>query len=127
MFESLEVSRMARALAAHSGERLGVIAENIANADTPGFKAKGVPDFETVWRESNGAGMKATRPGHLYGSADGPEPTALRQDGAASPNGNTVSLQKELARAAATRQDHEMALAVIRNAGDILRAALGRR
>lgn len=127
MFESLEVSKMARALAAHSGARLGVIAENIANADTPGFKAKDLADFESVWRDAGGAGMKATRAGHLHGNALSEAPVLVRRDGPASPNGNTVSLQGEMMRAAQVRQDHDTALAIIKNAGDVIRAALGRK
>ena len=127
MFESLEIMRMANALAAHSGARLGVVAENIANADTPGFRAQDLPDFESTWREAGGDGMKATRPGHIGTMGTAAEPVALHRDGPASPNGNTVSLQDEMVRAARVRQDHDMALAVYKNAGDILRAALGRR
>ncbi len=127
MFESLEIMRMANALAAHSGARLGVIAQNIANADTPGFKAQDLPDFAATWAETGGEGMKATRPGHNGTMATTAEPVAMRRDGPASPNGNTVSLQDEMVRAAQVRQDHDMALAVYKNAGDILRAALGRR
>ena len=127
MFESLEIMRMANALAAHSGARLGVIAQNIANADTPGFKTQDLPDFAATWAEAGGDGMKATRPGHNGTMATSAEPMAMRRDGPASPNGNTVSLQDEMVRAAQVRQDHDMALAVYKNAGDILRAALGRR
>ena len=127
MFESLEVSKMARALAAHSGARLGVIAQNIANADTPGFKARDLPDFETAWRDSSGQGMKVTRPGHLRDSPQGQTPQPLRRDGPASPNGNTVSLQSEMVRTAEVRQAHDTALAILKNAGDIIRSALGRK
>ena len=45
MFEKLEITRMAQALAAQSGSRMAVIAQNVANADTPGYKAKDVPAF----------------------------------------------------------------------------------
>jgi flagellar basal-body rod protein FlgB len=127
MFESLEVTKMARALAAHSGARLGVIAENLANADTPRYKAKDLADFESTWREAGGEGTKTTRPGHMGGATQIAQPVVVRQEGAASPNGNTVSLQGEMARAAQIRQDHEMALAVYKNVSDITRTALGRK
>ena len=45
MFEKLELTRMAQGLAAHAGARMGVIAKNVANADTPGYKAQDIPDF----------------------------------------------------------------------------------
>lgn len=130
MFESLEISKMARAFAAHAGARLGVIAQNVANADTPGFRARDLPDFAQVWQQESGIGMRATRPGHL-GAAPAVTGTAAaavaRVDGQASPNGNTVSLQLEMLRAAEVRQDHEMALAITRNASSLTRAALGLR
>jgi flagellar basal-body rod protein FlgB len=43
-----------------------------------------------------------------------------------APNGNSVSLEREMMRAAETRQSHDMALAVYGTARGILRAALGR-
>lgn len=127
MFESLELSKMARALAAHSGARLGVIAENVANADTPGFKARDLPDFAQIWRGETGAGMRATRDGHLGAGPSEAEAAPIRRDGPASPNGNTVSLQLEMLRAAEVRQDHEMALAISSHASSLTRAALGLR
>lgn len=129
MFESLEISKMARAFAAHAGARLGVIAENVANADTPGFRARDLPDFAQVWQQESGTQMRATRPGHLGAAPAVPVNTAAvaRADGQASPNGNTVSLQLEMLRAAEVRQDHEMALAITRNASSLTRAALGLR
>ena len=50
MFEKLEITRMAQALSAHAGARLGLVAQNVANADTPGYKARDLPDFAEVWR-----------------------------------------------------------------------------
>lgn len=127
MFETLDLMRMAGAMAAHSGARLGVIAGNIANADTPGYKARDLQSFDKVWREAGGEGMRATRPGHLSREATADFAQPFLRAGAASPDGNTVSLQAEMVTAAAVRQDHDIALAIYRNAGDILRAALGRR
>ncbi|MGQ0609669.1 MAG: FlgB family protein [Paracoccaceae bacterium] len=129
MFESLEITKMARAFAAHAGARLGVIAENVANADTPGFKSRDLPDFAQVWQQESGTQMRATRPGHLGAALAGPVNAApvASAGGQASPNGNTVSLQLEMLRAAEVRQDHEMALAITRNASSLTRAALGLR
>ena len=59
MFEKLELTRMAQSLAAHSGARMAVIAENVANADTPGYKAQDLPAFSEVFAEA-GSPMRAT-------------------------------------------------------------------
>jgi flagellar basal-body rod protein FlgB len=61
MFEKLELTRMAQALAAQSGARMAVIAENVANADTPGYKAKDMPAFADVYKAA-GQDLRARAP-----------------------------------------------------------------
>lgn len=93
MFEKLELIRMAQALASHSGARMGVIARNVAHADTPGYKAQDLPAFAKVFAADEGA-MWATRAGHL--SDVSPDAATLipeQAPGRESPNGNTVSLE----------------------------------
>ena len=126
MFEKLELTRMAQAMASNAGARLGLIAQNVANADTPGYKAMDLPDFAESYHSGGGMGMRASRPGHLGNAVDSPQPQARQTKGASGPNGNSVSLEQEMVRAASVRQDHEMALAVYRNTSDIIRASLGR-
>ncbi|MFC3085951.1 FlgB family protein [Tabrizicola soli] len=124
MFEKLELTRMAQALAAHSGARMAVIARNVAHADSPGYKAQDLPSFDKVFADRGQ--MRATRPGHLAAS---PESAALvpeRAPGRESPNGNTVSLEGEMVKSVEARQGHEMALAIYRATSDVLRASLGR-
>ena len=125
MFEKLELTRMAQDMAARAGARIGVIARNVANADTPGFQAMDLPSFAETYQDREGA-MRTTRAGH-FGTADQPQDPQLRRaKGAGAPNGNTVSLEQEMVKTASVRQDHEMALAIYRNTSDIIRASLGR-
>ncbi len=107
MFEKLELTRMAQSLAAHAGARMGLLAQNVANADTPGFKARDLPEFSQVFAAQ---------------ASDTPQTLALSAD----PNGNTVSLEDQMVRMADVRQSHEMALAIYRSTSGIIRAALGR-
>lgn len=123
MFGQLEVLRLAGNLAAWSGARQQVIATNVANADTPGFRAQDLADFAGEGAD----GMRATRPDHLHGR---PEKGAWRLIDAPdqqSPNGNTVSVEDQMLRAAEVRHKHDMALAVYASAMGILRTSLGRR
>lgn len=106
MMEKLELTRMAQGLAAHSGARLGVLARNVAHADTPGYRAMDLPRFAEVYRSGT---EKA-------------EPTRLPME----PNGNSVSLDDQMRRMADVRRSHEMALAVYRSTSSVVRAALGR-
>ena len=125
MFEKLELTRMAQALAAHSGARMGVIARNVAHADTPGYKAQDLPAFAAVFDAEPGA-MRATRLGHLTSATAGSLPQPQHAPGREAPNGNTVSLEGEMVKSVEVRQNHEMALAVYRATSDVVRASLGR-
>ena len=71
MFEPLDVTRIAQALAAHSGERLSLIAENVANADTPGYRARDLPDFAAAFQAGD-LSLRQTRSGHIAGGASLP-------------------------------------------------------
>lgn len=126
MFDIPDVMRMAQAMARHAAARQGVIAENIAQADTPGFRARDLAGFSASYHAA--PSLKATRPTHLdWGSPGaGPAVQVDRSAPAFSPNGNTVSLEREMMRAAETRQSHELALAIYGSARGVLRSALGR-
>jgi flagellar basal-body rod protein FlgB len=126
MFEKLELTRMAQSLAAHAGARMGVVARNVANADTPGYKAQDVQDFASVY-EGQDMPMKATRPGHLGGASLIAATQTIAAGGSESPNGNSVSLEKEMVKSVEARQEHEMALAIYRATSEVIRASLGIR
>jgi flagellar basal-body rod protein FlgB len=53
--------------------------------------------------------------------------TPIDGGGAEAPNGNSVSLEKEMVKSAEARQEHEMALAIYRATSDVIRASLGRQ
>ena len=125
MFEKLELTRMAQGLAAHAGARMGVIAKNVANADTPGYKAQDIPDFASVYANP-GLALKTTRAGHIADPARPMDPAPVATGGAESPNGNSVSLEQEMVKSAEARQEHDMALAIYRTTSDVIRASLGR-
>jgi flagellar basal-body rod protein FlgB len=126
MFEKLEITAMAQSMAAHAGARLGVIARNVANADTPGYVTQDVADFADVWRET-GDGMRATRPGHIGAASSNVNADSFASAGHASPNGNSVSLEAEMVKMVETRQQSDMALAIYRGTSDVIRASLGNR
>lgn len=120
MYENLSILRLSGALAGHAAQRQSLTAHNIANADTPGFKAQDLPDFKQTYETT----LRATRGSHV-GPAATAEPIAdLSTE--ASPNGNTVSLEREMVRAAEIRHQHDLALSVYRSSLGILRTSLGR-
>jgi flagellar basal-body rod protein FlgB len=126
MFEKLELTRMAQSLAAYSGSRMGVIARNVAHADTPGFKAMDVSDFASVYEGRDGLHPRTTRPGHFVEHTGRDAPRLVHDGAGMAPNGNDVSLDLQMMKAVESRQSHEMALAVYRSTSGIIRASLGR-
>ena len=127
MFEKLEITAMAQAMAAHAGQRLGLVAQNVANADTPGYQTQDIQDFASVWKDGASGGMRTTRPGHEMPGPGMQDARVIAGRGHMSPNGNSVSLEAEMVKAVETRQQHEMALAIYRGTSEVIRASLGRR
>lgn len=57
---------MARAMTDHAAQRQKIVARNIANADTPGFKAKDLKSFADSYRGMGSPiGLRSTRPEHV--------------------------------------------------------------
>lgn len=127
MFDKLEIFQLSSGMARHAGQRQSAIARNVAHADTPGYRSVDIPDFsEQVARAQTGSAMRATRAGHF---AMGPGSSLeLRPERAVStkPNGNSVSIEREMVRAAETRQQHNTSIAIYKSTIDILRSSLGR-
>ena len=129
MIDKIGILHMAQQLAEHAAARQSVVAENIAQVDTPGYLRQDVPSFSETYRASEpGADMRATRPGHFGQIEPGAALRAFTDDGGTiAPNGNNVSLEQEILDSAEIRQQHQMALSIYRSGLGMVRASLGRR
>ncbi|WP_227269046.1 FlgB family protein [Roseobacter weihaiensis] len=131
MFENLEVFKISHAMAVHAGQKQAVTAQNVANADTPDYKARDVAAFADSYLADGSSvglsGQKATRDTHLNGSADAQmmEPF-IDRNGIEAPNGNTVSLENEMLKSLDAKRQHDRALAIYKSSMNILRATLSR-
>ncbi|WP_112320738.1 FlgB family protein [Oceanibium sediminis] len=125
---NLEILTLARGLSEHAAARQSVLAQNVANADTPGYAARDLRPFSEAYFDTPAPEMRATRAGHFTGntatSRFGLEDVTTV--GADSPNGNTVSLEDQMLRGAEVKASHELALGVYSKTMDIMRTALGR-
>jgi flagellar basal-body rod protein FlgB len=74
MLENIEVMRMAHAMAAHAGQRQALTAQNIAQADTPGYRTQDLSPFAQTYKSAEP--LTATRAGHL-----GAEARTVRRQG----------------------------------------------
>ena len=89
-----------QALLVH-GQRLGVLATNLANADTPGYKARDI-DFSAVLSQTQGEmllPLQATHAAHItFNDSDVPAgELKYRNPYQASLDGNTVEMPVEQA------------------------------
>src|SRR6056297_3388913 len=77
--------------------RTQLLSENIANADTPGYKARDI-DFDKVLQNAQGQSLKmqATHKGHIDPSQHAfAEDVQYRKVEQSAADGNTVDVQKE--------------------------------
>lgn len=130
MFKDLNVFHMAHAMAKHASVRQSAVAQNVANADTPGYRSQDVTSFAETYRPlQDGRQMARSRAGHLSTSDSVRHPMLQISDdqSAMSPNGNSVSLETEMLRSIETKRQHDRAIAIYKSSLDVLRASLGRR
>ncbi|MEL6324278.1 MAG: FlgB family protein [Pseudomonadota bacterium] len=117
MITDLKIFDVYGAMARHAAERQRVSATNIANADSPGYRAIEVEPFDAyLGRQANmGAADLSAGTFRLQGT-----------NAVASPNGNTVTLEEAIFESAQASGQHAMALTVYTKSLDLLRAAMGK-
>lgn len=88
-------------------QRAEVIANNLANADTPHFKARDI-DFKQMLQQEQQMRLNTTRSGHISTSDSSSMATELyRVPTQASLDGNTVETEQEMARFAKNNMDFQ--------------------
>jgi len=108
------------------GERSSLLAANIANADTPGFKASDI-DFRSVLAKAGGEEMvmQTTHANHLGGSSAVSSPDLLyRIPTQPSVDGNTVDTQVEQAEFAENAVRYQSTLTFLNGKFKGLRLAI---
>jgi flagellar basal-body rod protein FlgB len=111
------------------GQRQQVLAQNIANADTPGYAAQDLkePYFKDLLRGASGRlEMAATAPGHL-GGANPAKPVVERSpDSERKTSGNSVVLEDEMMKVSKTAMDFQLTTNLYRKHLGMIKTALGR-
>lgn len=127
MFQQPEIMRMAQAMAQHAAQRQNAVAQNVANADTPGYAARDLAPFAEAYA-AEGMALRQTRPGHLGAEGSATASMIPRADpGNRSPNGNSVSLESEMVKSVEVKRQHDLALTLYKTSLGVLRTSLGRR
>ena len=105
-------------------QRQSLLAQNIANADTPGWRTHDLKPFDAML---SGATLMPVRtnPLHLVAATAGLQ-TAAAQASERAPDGNAVALDRELSKVADTESTHELVTDLYMKYAAMFRTALGR-
>jgi len=113
-------------------ERQRLLAENIANADTPGYRPRDLTplDFGRQVQQASGQLQLAlTAPGHLATTGRAGSSFATDRSGKydVKPTGNAVNLEDEMMKVAANQMDHQAAISLYARSMGLLKTAIGKR
>jgi flagellar basal-body rod protein FlgB len=110
-------------------ERQQVLAENVANADTPNFRPHDLAPLDFTHGGPRGptVALAMTDPGHLAGfggnpqfASDGKGPFEIR------PAGNAVELEDQMMRVAANQMDYQTAATLYSRGLNLIKTAIGK-
>jgi flagellar basal-body rod protein FlgB len=98
-------------------ERQSVVAENIANSNTPGYAAKTTPDFAQTLAATSQVRPVRTDPRHIEVAASGVTTTDDESGDAqtATHSGNTVDMEHELLAAGEVKASFALNVSVVKS------------
>lgn len=113
--------------------RQGLLAENVANAETPGYKGRDLKayGFEEHMNKLSVATVSttATNPGHIVKAGGDGDAFGSRQlnNFEITPEGNGVTLEDEMMKVSTNQMDYQAVTAIYSRSVRILKVALGRQ
>lgn len=114
--------------------RQEVLAQNIANSDTPNYKPSDLQafDFQDMVKRQQmqqGRGLSTTSPMHFAGTRSQTSPFAEVQEAApfeTAPNGNAVVLEEQMAKLGETQIQHRLTSELYRKHISMIKIAIGK-
>lgn len=113
--------------------RQGLLAENVANAETPGYRGRDLKQYDFADRASSMSSASvttsATQPMHF--SVSSSESSAFGAQRMANfevtPEGNGVTLEDEMMKVTTNMMDYQAATTLYQKSIKILKTAMGRQ
>jgi flagellar basal-body rod protein FlgB len=111
--------------------RQGVLSQNVANADTPGYAAQDMKplDFEKVLENSTSKisnGLMTTDPRHISASSSAGGGLDISQlESESGPQGQSVSQEEEMMKVSDTQAQYQAAANLYAKAVSMMRTAIG--
>lgn len=130
-FDDINVLSTLRQALGYHNARQRVLAENVANVNTPGFTPGEISQgqFERVLNGQASApsgGLRVTDPRHYGGGTAGSSAaysTEQRPDSETTVNGNSVVIEEQMVRANENRMKYETALSLYQKSLNMIRLA----
>lgn len=106
--------------------RQKVLAENVANADTPGFAPRDLRQPSTGAQAVSPVRLEQTSPLHLIGTGSLPsEDVRAAERFETHPSGNAVDLENEMLKVSQNQADYQLATSLYTKSLGMLRMAAG--
>jgi flagellar basal-body rod protein FlgB len=109
--------------------RQEVLAENVANADTPNYQARDLaePDFSQQLSVTSSVGLARTDPNHIVGqSGDSQFAADAKNRYEIRPRGNAVSHEDEMMKMGSNQMDYEAVTSMYTHSLGLIKMALDR-
>jgi flagellar basal-body rod protein FlgB len=130
----IPIFSMLRTRLQYSQERQRVLSENVANADTPNYRARDLkaPKFpaptEMTTASVSNVLLAQTDSGHIGGLSGTTAFSADQKNGyEVRPVGTAVNLEDEMIKVAGNQMDYQAATALYTRSLNLLKTALGKR
>jgi flagellar basal-body rod protein FlgB len=132
MLDKLTLFSMARKRMDWVAERQEVLAQNIANADTPNYQARDVKALSFKHEMMRQAPIQAavTHPGHVRTAAfqaNSVDVVVEKKPYETNPDGNSVILEEQMQKVASGKSAYELAANLMQKHIGLLRTAIGNR
>jgi flagellar basal-body rod protein FlgB len=112
---------------AWADRRQSLLAQNIANANTPGYRPHDLRSFAATLGGTGPVTPMRTQPNHMAGLAGaGQQIEAEQRPAALAPDGNAVTLDDQLTKVADTATTHALVTTIFKKYLALFGLALGR-
>jgi flagellar basal-body rod protein FlgB len=123
----IDLFNLAEQRLAWTDRRQAVLAHNVANANTPGYKPHDLRPFADMLGGTSVVEPVRTQPNHLAGSAGGGAPgEVVDRAHTQSPDGNGVTLDEQLLKVADTATTHQLVTTIYKTYLGMFGTAIGR-
>ena len=127
----LDIFRLTNSKMGWLSERQTVLAQNIANADTPGYKAKDlkVPDFSSMVKTGRDIPVLKTSKGHFMGTISRGDFRTIQEKSRdvyeMNPNDNGVIMEEQLIKVNDSNMNYKLVANIYKKNLSMFKIALG--